>query len=569
MRPDLPGNESERLAALAECAVLDTPPERAFDDLTRLASEICETPIALIPLVAETRQWFKSRIGVDVPSTPRDISFCAHAILSDEPLIVGDAARDPRFRDNPLVVGPPHARAYAGVPLTTRDGYRLGTLCVIDTRPRSFSARQIASLRALASQASNQLELRRTLRAMERTELELHRALRAANEANEVKTRFLASLSAELRTPLNDILGAVGLLRRTALSDKQQRCARLASTSSLSLLALVNNAIDLCRLEAGDLRLDAIPFEPRRLLDDIADQVRGAAERASVGFQVAPDSGDPTTLVGDPTRLRQILVTLCERAIDLADTGMIELRASVCECTPASCVIRFDVVDPASRIQDARLASVTRALEPGAISAADRVERAGLALTLASRLAERMGATIESRPARCPSAAFSISVPLHRHAAPPQPAHEPGRRAESRRRAVLAISDPLSRVIALELLRSTGVETTLAATSQEALRLAGEADTRLLVLDDHPSPAEALSLCRDARNLRRLTPQGSPPPLRILMLTRSGSTAPERDALAAVVDETAPLPVEPDDLLDRAHRLLREQPGVRPAQSAA
>jgi GAF domain-containing protein len=160
----LPSNEAARLAVLRALDVLDTPPDASLDDLTRLASRICETPIALISLIDERRQWFKSRVGLDVPSTDRDVAFCAHAILEPDVMLVPDAIDDERFADNPLVTGDPKIRLYAGAPLLTRDGYALGTLCVIDRTPRRLDEGQIEALRILAQQIVTQLELRQALR---------------------------------------------------------------------------------------------------------------------------------------------------------------------------------------------------------------------------------------------------------------------------------------------------------------------------------------------------------------------------------------------------------------------
>jgi GAF domain-containing protein len=159
-----PGNEAARLAALRACEVLDTPPDADLDDVARLAARICEAPIALISLIDESRQWFKSRVGLDVPSTTRDVAFCAHAILEPDVMMVSDALRDPRFAENPLVTGEPSIRMYAGAPLVTRDGFALGTLCVIDRRPRTLDEEQIESLRILAQQVVTQLEMRKVLR---------------------------------------------------------------------------------------------------------------------------------------------------------------------------------------------------------------------------------------------------------------------------------------------------------------------------------------------------------------------------------------------------------------------
>lgn len=161
MKPPIPKDEAKRLKVLWQYDILDTVPEEVFDDLAELASHICEAPIGLITLVDEKRQWFKARVGTSVRETSRDISFCAHAILQDELFIVSDASKDPRFKNNPLVVGQPKIRFYAGAPLKSPDGYALGTLCVVDSKPRLLRDEQKKSLRILARHVETQLELRR------------------------------------------------------------------------------------------------------------------------------------------------------------------------------------------------------------------------------------------------------------------------------------------------------------------------------------------------------------------------------------------------------------------------
>lgn len=162
--PDvMPKTDAARVAALEKYAILDTDPEQSFDDLTLLASSICKTPIALISLIDENRQWFKSRIGVDASETPREIAFCSTAIQQSDVFVVPDALQDERFRNNPLVVAEPHIRFYAGAPLINEDGYALGTLCVVDRLPRDLSFDDKEALRALSRLVLAQLELRRNL----------------------------------------------------------------------------------------------------------------------------------------------------------------------------------------------------------------------------------------------------------------------------------------------------------------------------------------------------------------------------------------------------------------------
>jgi GAF domain-containing protein len=159
----IPENEAERLNTLRGYGILDTHPEDRFDDLTRLATLICGTPISLISLVDEDRQWFKSKTGLEVCQTPREEAFCAHAIMSPELLLVPDASQDPRFATNPLVLGELHVRFYAGAPLTAPNGHHLGALCVIDRVPRQLSREQLESLRILSRQVMAQVILGKNL----------------------------------------------------------------------------------------------------------------------------------------------------------------------------------------------------------------------------------------------------------------------------------------------------------------------------------------------------------------------------------------------------------------------
>lgn len=198
MKAKIPVNEAERIAALRSYQILDTLPEASYDDITLLASEICGAPVAVVSLIDSERQWFKSKVGLDVAETPRDLAFCAHAILSPDLLVVPDARKDKRFADNPLVTGEPWIRFYAGAPLLTPDGAALGTVCVIDRVQRTLTDKQADALRALSRQVMAQLELRRHVGLQDehrRTLEELNVRLKAESVTDDVtgfhNTRFL------------------------------------------------------------------------------------------------------------------------------------------------------------------------------------------------------------------------------------------------------------------------------------------------------------------------------------------------------------------------------------------
>ncbi len=186
----MPPSESRRLEVLAKYAIIDTPPEEAFDDLAALAAHICHAPIALITLVDEDRQWFKSRVGWETEETTRAISFCAHAILQPDIFVIPDATRDPRFADNPLVAGETHVRFYAGCPLVSEDGEALGTLCVLDREPRELHPDHERALRILSRHVMALLELRRN-----RRELAEVRGLLSAEATLRVSLEHLSQLT--------------------------------------------------------------------------------------------------------------------------------------------------------------------------------------------------------------------------------------------------------------------------------------------------------------------------------------------------------------------------------------
>lgn len=232
-----PANEAMRLRALHEAQVLDTAPESAYEALTQLASRLLDMPIALVSLVDADRQWFKSVLGLGLRETPRDIAFCAHALLEPGRVFeVTDAHRDPRFADNPLVTGDAAVRYYAGMPVVTGDGFALGTLCVFDRRPRILSREQLETLRQLGVVAAELLDSRRT------------GATAPANGA------WLSQLSHEIRTPMNAIIGMADILLDSRLTPEQRDSAETIRASSEQLLNDLDKLPGFPKIESGWLR---------------------------------------------------------------------------------------------------------------------------------------------------------------------------------------------------------------------------------------------------------------------------------------------------------------------------
>lgn len=240
-----PENENERIGALQQYNILDSLPESDFDDITKIAAEICGTPIALVSLIDTHRQWFKSHHGLDTTETPRKYSFCAHAILDPhEILIVPDSLKDERFAGNPLATGEPHVVFYAGAPLINPDEYPLGTLCVIDTKPNNLNQKQIDALKALANQVVGQLELRKRVKEQKIMADKLQKA-------NEALSRFAYSCSHDMKAPLANISMITSLLREeysNKLDQRGQKCVDHLNSSASQLGLLVDGILSYSKI---------------------------------------------------------------------------------------------------------------------------------------------------------------------------------------------------------------------------------------------------------------------------------------------------------------------------------
>ncbi|MBB1354274.1 GAF domain-containing protein, partial [Pseudoalteromonas sp. SR45-5] len=260
IKAQIPADEESRLKALYEYEILDTEAEKVFDDLTQLASDICEAPISLISLVDPQRQWFKSKYGIDVDSTERDIAFCSHTILQDQVFEIQNALLDERFYDNPLVTSDPNIRFYAGTPLVTPSGSTIGTLCVISDQPKKLTQTQINALKILGKEVIAQLELRLNNRklatALKQQQIHnknLEELKKEADTANTLKGRFLANMSHELRTPLHGILNLAEFgLAETSNIQKDNALKSILSSANI-LSNIVNDILDFSKIEAGKL----------------------------------------------------------------------------------------------------------------------------------------------------------------------------------------------------------------------------------------------------------------------------------------------------------------------------
>lgn len=390
----IPSNELERLENLSLQAILDTGSEADFDRITAIAKSLFDVPLALITFIDKDRQWFKSCIGVDASETTRDVAFCAHAIMSEDVLVCLDARKDNRFKKNPFVTGETNVRFYAGAPIMSPEGFVLGTVCILDIKPRKkFDEVDIENLRHMSVLVSMLLGQRKQSRLSE--------------DKNLAKTEFLNHITHELRTPLNTIVGISNILKnKTVIEERDFKLFKTLSYSADSLMELINTVLDINAIETRDFKLNVDKFFLPQVLDEIENIMKQRAEEKNIDFVLDISSLEDQIMDSDKIRLKQILLNIIGNAIKFTDNGMVMLKVSTCK----NGEVEFQIIDTGVGIAEDKIEFIFGKYNQ-AHGEKSIYQGTGLGLNIAKDLIEKLGGKIRVTSKEGMGSTFTVNLP--------------------------------------------------------------------------------------------------------------------------------------------------------------
>lgn len=485
-----PKDEKARLEALYQYDILDTEAEDVFDDFTRMASQICGTPISLISLVDARRQWFKSKVGLDATETSRDVAFCAHAILQEDIFEVSDTLEDERFRDNPLVTADPNIRFYAGAPLVSSEGHAIGTLCTISDKPQQLDAHQREALAVLGRAVVSQLELRLKIRQLDK--------------ANQRKTDFLSTISHEFRTPLNAIITLNRLMleetENTSLPAMFSEYMTHIDYSGKRLLDLVNSVLDLSKIEAGKMDVAAQDIDTKLFFDSLRGMMVPRAKEQQLGFSLELDEQVPSVLFYDESKLSQIILNLLSNAIKFTPAGgKVSLSVS---CHEQHLLIK--VTDNGIGIAQEDISLLFDKFTQ--VGKYKKTEGSGLGLAITKGLVDLMEGDIkiESSPGQGTSVEIDLPLVTGGNQSPEKAGTQGTFNTQA---AVLVIEDNLiNQEVAKAVFQALGLTIELAESGEEGVAMASSASYDLIFMDLNLPGISGWEATKQIRSLGVFTP---------------------------------------------------------------
>ncbi|EJG02471.1 GAF domain-containing hybrid sensor histidine kinase/response regulator [Flavobacterium sp. F52] len=471
----IPENELQRLAALKRYNILDTLPDDAFDDATKLVAYICGVPIAHISFIDENRQWFKSEIGIGVSEVPREISFCQYTILDSKMTEINDTLLNDRFKDDPNVTGSFNIRFYAGVPLTTPDGYNIGTLCAIDHEAKVLNENQRNALSIVAKHVITSLEL-----STKNNQLYTQRKI--AERAVLARDSFLANMSHEIRTPLNAIIGFTDLLAQTKLDDTQRDYIGNVQIAGENLLLIVNDILDLSKMESGNLPIEAEPFNLKKTLRHVYSLLKVKVQK-EVEFNLFLDAELPDMVIGDQGRLNQILVNLIGNALKFTNEGEVTVSVKKIEETEDSYSFKFSIKDTGIGIAKDKLETIFERFTQGEESTTRTFGGTGLGLNIVKQLVELQKGEVHVKSTLNRGSEFFFTLSYKKSNAREAEVKTVSNNDLGNLKILLCEDNVLNQKLAKSVINNFGFDLDIAQNGEEGIELLSQNEYNLVLMD--------------------------------------------------------------------------------------
>ncbi|GAA3781903.1 GAF domain-containing hybrid sensor histidine kinase/response regulator [Flavobacterium ginsengiterrae] len=541
-------NESERLAALKRYNILDTLPDNAFDDATALVSYICGVPIAYISFIDESRQWFKSEIGIGVSEVPREITFCRYTIMDSQLVEIPDTLLNERFKDDPNVTGGFKIRFYAGVPLTTPDGYHIGVLCAADHVPRKLNDSQRTALLIVARHVINTLEL-----GTKNNELANQKKI--AERAVAAKDSFLANMSHEIRTPLNAVIGFTELLAGTKLDEQQRGFVKDVQTAGDNLLLIVNDILDLSKIETGGLTLEMQPFHLKKALRHVYDLLKVKVTK-EVEFNLYLDADLPEMVLGDQVRLNQILMNLAGNALKFTSEGEVTISIKKTEETNDVYMIRFSVKDTGIGIPQEHLNIIFERFTQAEESTTRKFGGTGLGLSIVKQLVEMHGSKIHVKSREDFGSEFFFTLSYKKTS---QEKNEPEAKPVNdlgRLKILLCEDNRLNQKLAQNVIEGFGFELDTAENGDQGIDLLSKNQYDLILMDLQMPIRDGYQTTNYIRSQLKST-------IPIIAMTAHSLAGEQDRCYDAGMDGYVPKPFKQYELLEAIKAALKKEPRSR------
>lgn len=543
----IPHNEKERLAALRRYNIIDTLPEEEFHDIARLVAYICDVPAAHVSFIDEHRQWFKATVGFEASEVQRDTTFCQYTIMESDMWVIPDARKEPRLIDNPNIYDGFKVRFYAGIPLTTHDGYNIGTICAIDHVVRDINDEQRNALTILARHVMSQLELR-----IKNTELDKQKEI--AERAIYAKDSFLANMSHEIRTPLNAIIGFTDLIAKTELSTIQKEYIENVQTAGENLMLIINDILDLSKIESGQLIIESQPFNLKSALKHTYELLKVKVPE-HIEFNLFLDADMPDMAMGDRGRLNQILTNLAGNAIKFTPDGDITIAVKKIAENDTSFTLRFSVKDTGIGINEDKLVTIFDRFTQAEESTTRRFGGTGLGLNIVKQLVELQQGVINVKSTPGKGSEFYFILSFGKAFTGPEiiAKTEEQQKPMSKLSVLLFEDNILNQKLAKSVIDEFGFDLDIANNGEEGIEMFLQKDYDLILMDLQMPVKDGYQTTEHIRcELKSDIP--------IIAMTAHSLVGEQQKCFDIGMNGYVPKPFKQADLLNEINRVMTKKP---------